>query len=675
MAENGFGWVLVAAPAPLGQVDGDAAGGIGGAIGATGAAVGAGDLLRGNVVVRLLNSFTEAISQQAEQVNNSGGPARSGDSGDNGGTPANSFLAYWLSPFSLLCMITALAMNRIIIFASARRHRRLPTISNTCLRLFALFLLLRASWGLLVACKAYLKNPVVGWLLQSSLFDFEPTVFARASFFSLGFGDDYFKEQDGLGLGPTTAVLRPFHLALCLSQVLETFIAVASGSRPAVETGITLFEYSLAFQEATPYRFPVPQLLWVALIALANQLDIHLLGLFNLQSYRLIPSTAIGLATLGYYVRCMLAGDLVRMPFIIVVGYFPHVCILAVIVLSYLIYLATALARGSFEDLTMTSLLSSLALTNVSLADDFYTALILYGEFIVNVSIHQSYVEEVAAVALPRDTFLASGYANPVGDHPGLHTAAHRKPNGSIRTKVNMLAMVVHKALVLLRVRVMGLRGQTLTVPAGPNLVSSPQYILNTEFGDDESPDWVEDNEIGESEQEDDDYDESIEDMADSTEQIPSEDTREGVSSTVNSTQPPPPRDPLTHVEVDGAAAFHELLLPSDFPQALANPVLHYHLAHMDTPPSALTRSHFSRYYNDERQLRDIIAERRVPSAVEPPLGVCVICHVNSRQVILWPCKCLAVCESCRVALSLREFRSCVCCRKKVEAFSKVYVP
>ncbi|GMF13980.1 unnamed protein product [[Candida] boidinii] len=56
-------------------------------------------------------------------------------------------------------------------------------------------------------------------------------------------------------------------------------------------------------------------------------------------------------------------------------------------------------------------------------------------------------------------------------------------------------------------------------------------------------------------------------------------------------------------------------------------------------------------------------------------LGDCVICHTNSRQIILWPCKCLSICEGCRVSLVIRGFNECVCCRRKVEGYSKVYIP
>lgn len=53
----------------------------------------------------------------------------------------------------------------------------------------------------------------------------------------------------------------------------------------------------------------------------------------------------------------------------------------------------------------------------------------------------------------------------------------------------------------------------------------------------------------------------------------------------------------------------------------------------------------------------------------------CVVCQTNQRSIILWPCKCFALCEACRVNLGVRGFKFCICCRRSVEGFSKVYVP
>ncbi|KAF8466182.1 hypothetical protein BDZ91DRAFT_725708 [Kalaharituber pfeilii] len=55
-------------------------------------------------------------------------------------------------------------------------------------------------------------------------------------------------------------------------------------------------------------------------------------------------------------------------------------------------------------------------------------------------------------------------------------------------------------------------------------------------------------------------------------------------------------------------------------------------------------------------------------------MGMCVICHTNPRTIVLWPCRCLALCEDCRVALAMRNYGTCVCCRREVGGVSRVFV-
>lgn len=53
----------------------------------------------------------------------------------------------------------------------------------------------------------------------------------------------------------------------------------------------------------------------------------------------------------------------------------------------------------------------------------------------------------------------------------------------------------------------------------------------------------------------------------------------------------------------------------------------------------------------------------------------CVICQTNTREIITWPCRCFAICESCRLSLVSKGMEGCVCCRRDVEGVSKVFVP
>ena len=53
----------------------------------------------------------------------------------------------------------------------------------------------------------------------------------------------------------------------------------------------------------------------------------------------------------------------------------------------------------------------------------------------------------------------------------------------------------------------------------------------------------------------------------------------------------------------------------------------------------------------------------------------CVVCQASPRTIIAWPCRCLCVCEDCRVNLALNNFGNCVTCRRQVGGFVRLWVP
>lgn len=53
----------------------------------------------------------------------------------------------------------------------------------------------------------------------------------------------------------------------------------------------------------------------------------------------------------------------------------------------------------------------------------------------------------------------------------------------------------------------------------------------------------------------------------------------------------------------------------------------------------------------------------------------CVVCQCAPRTVLAWPCRCLSLCEDCRVSLAMNNFGTCVCCRQDVIGFSRLFVP
>jgi hypothetical protein len=53
----------------------------------------------------------------------------------------------------------------------------------------------------------------------------------------------------------------------------------------------------------------------------------------------------------------------------------------------------------------------------------------------------------------------------------------------------------------------------------------------------------------------------------------------------------------------------------------------------------------------------------------------CVVCQSAPRSIIVWPCRCLSLCDDCRVSLAMKNFETCTCCRGRVSSFSRIFVP
>ncbi|KAJ2781060.1 hypothetical protein H4R18_003107 [Coemansia javaensis] len=69
-----------------------------------------------------------------------------------------------------------------------------------------------------------------------------------------------------------------------------------------------------------------------------------------------------------------------------------------------------------------------------------------------------------------------------------------------------------------------------------------------------------------------------------------------------------------------------------------------------------------------------IQARRQIAAApADDSRALCVVCWASARCVMLRPCRCLCLCNDCRVALAVRSFDHCPCCRRPVAGYSRVY--
>lgn len=602
-------------------------------------------------------------------------------------------ISYCVSPFAAMCMTTLILLNRIVVFASssslAGNRAKLPLISKVILRVLALYILYQGCFGVLVALKLQLhpdSHPVLRYLLAPAEFDYNYESFKEMSFLGIHYLSRSFLDftdsktrKESLLVSPNPSVLKPLYMSLCIGQTLETFIALMSGTDPLVENGLTLFEYSLAFQEVQSAEFPSFETIVVALVATVNQMMIHIIGLFNLQNYRLIFSSFVGSYILSFYFFSLIDGRLHYFPFIVVLGYLPQLIIFFIILLCTSIFLLAALFKGSFKELEFSKIIDNVNSVNILLTDDFYTALTNLGSFMITAAGKSSYVKEISQVNMTRGTWLENssrrkssiiskitGYAIQTDGPPELQDLRDVNSNGRDSNGVSWIvlkrlssfksilqdfrSLVV--ALVLNRGPPLFLSEDLLELASDQGLTTDP---IDDEFDDDYTLDENDESDIDES---DDEEEEEIEEVDVSV-------IQELISS---------PEDLISLVTTEQTRlASQQEFSPMDLR------ILRAHLSSHDS--HIITRSKFNSNSSEPAsKLLDLMMEKRsnlVPDSDDQDHGLpeCVICQTNPRQIILWPCKCLSICESCRVSLIVRGFNDCVCCRRKVELYSKVYIP
>ncbi|WRT68467.1 uncharacterized protein IL334_005443 [Kwoniella shivajii] len=141
--------------------------------------------------------------------------------------------------------------------------------------------------------------------------------------------------------------------------------------------------------------------------------------------------------------------------------------------------------------------------------------------------------------------------------------------------------------------------------------------------------------------------------------------------------------------EVEEQALYQDLMNYQDEEEDDIQPVLLAHLTSRTSTP--LTRRRYAALLANRSStpqsegLQDLVQERRISLAGqnrdeddEERRRTCVVCMTQMRDTILWPCRCLALCNDCRESLASRlsaQDHMCPCCRRKVDGYSRIFVP
>ncbi|TPX15052.1 uncharacterized protein E0L32_004882 [Thyridium curvatum] len=428
-------------------------------------------------------SFAAATQQGAQGAAAAGAasPSRFSLEGARG---LGSVFSYATSKWALCCIAMAIVLNRTHIFAATRRRLRLRWQIRLLLRFLPIVLLALQARRLLqsIQCQTSPDFAEMRWGDPSKKSDL---MFSQTSTFLHGLSSKLLLGASDLesclavkmvppddldiaaDLRGSLSRLWPLFGTFCLSQFLETVSCAVQGRAVAAETGMTLFEHSLAFAEAdaaisnqlgwglftssgentgssanlganiaisramilrrvnTP-----PEVLLVAFLSSMSHMTSHVLGVFNLQSKFRLVST-------GFWAMCFMSSiiwnvitfsvddpsgqGLLRFPTVCIIGFIPHVMVLCGIIICFFIYglallLTTAAQPDDRPQATFRDRLRrahSNMQANVSLGEiriswemDFYTALLRAGFGAITMASEAVYLNEDRKVNLKQRTWL-----------------------------------------------------------------------------------------------------------------------------------------------------------------------------------------------------------------------------------------------------------------------------
>ncbi|KAL8953521.1 MAG: hypothetical protein Q9222_000623 [Ikaeria aurantiellina] len=311
---------------------------------------------------------------------------------------------YMTSKWALACFTLAVVLNRTRVFTSGRRQLRLTFALRLALRIAPIVLFAFHVQSLLQAmrCQTSPDYPVLKYRDSSKQFDLDFAtkggILYRFSSSMLFWQEDkdscqaveMVRSTPEAAFKGSSSLLWPLFKTLCAGQFVETLSCAVQGRPTMTETGMSVFEQSLAFAEAEAMLSShlglnllgspkinatrtmteaqessssagwltkselfeklnvTPEVLLMGLISCLNNLSSHLLAVFNLQNrFRLVNTGIWGLCFMGSFIwgffvyrpTTLADGIILHLPTVCIVGFIPHVLVLFSIIGCGCIYM------------------------------------------------------------------------------------------------------------------------------------------------------------------------------------------------------------------------------------------------------------------------------------------------------------------------------------------------
>ncbi|CAG8684823.1 21830_t:CDS:2 [Gigaspora margarita] len=473
---------------------------------------------------------------------------------------------------------------------------------------------------------------------------------------------------------------------------------------PGREQSATLYEYALLFHyfcNVSPGQSNTDLLL----IAILEILDIFLLEVLYLHprgiQYRLIPTTIIGVAGIIHYAYALLAKS-DTYPMLQSFARFPELALIAIIIICVTLHVIAYIVTGG--NVRRTFFLDARSMP--SLHEDYTMALYRIGTIVIETSRVDGFRNELSPIAVPLGTIFerskkkkprlsvdssskrkpTCGYDNEQQDTNDLIST---ESNGGPRRVIvwtNFVFQII-QVFVEAIIRIINWF-KSFCNGRQPTSNNTPQYNNNMDGADD--IDWDEEiyqrflfEELDERDDEDDDFtnikDEgSIDEDSDQDETtIPSDELLLlGNDLREHEEQQPSTSFASTSSVISASSSASTSNILSTMQSILTHLMYSTPLTRLQY--RRLTQNSMSSTPDESAALLALIHERRISyESTSQPITdrVCVVCHGEARQCLLKPCGCFALCNECRETMAQRKYKTCPCCRRTVEGYSRVYIP
>ncbi|CAD6639141.1 XXYS1_4_G0025950.mRNA.1.CDS.1 [Saccharomyces cerevisiae] len=545
-------------------------------------------------------------------------------------------IGFFFSPYAIFCFVIAIVLNRFVVFYAVLNNgsrRTLPLWLSNVFHISAVVVLAMVSLGPLTLGK-----------------DFKIL------------GDPAFAQEKFL--------LNIFY-AFAYSYCVETIFTIMRNSSPLEGTDYSLFELSIQFYTMTNNNTKLldsPDYIIDCSMAILSRILIHLVEIFRLRNYRLLFSTIMNLCHICYLGIRVKQGGWKSLPFSVKFRHFPKLFSVSIICLSLLIFKLSCLirwdpfgkSRNSCELLQFYPLSRNWKkYLNYTGEEDFsamatkFALLLCSGTELMEKGIRR----EFPAINIPdnvNEKFFISGYLNELSKPYEENTSiSFPKKNSSILKR--RFFLMSPKSIIWIMKKLVGQvffgfrDNKDEDIPdndPSKMLKITKTNSLNNSAG------HKEDIELEPLNTSDDEYSEDyepseVESLGDSDEENLEED-----SLIFNET-----RDALLDLFSSEDNEVH-----TDYNWIMST-----------------SRILQQKLLSDKTLTRASILDTKL-SEVDETFGTesdfdlsCAVCKVNERNTVLWPCRCFAICEDCRISLGLRGFSTCVCCRSKVHGYCKVH--